>query len=48
MSENFRDFTDVLEQVYQEQDALDAADERLVTGLRVAVDGPAAALRDAA
>jgi hypothetical protein len=40
MSEGFHDISDVLERVYREQDAMDAVDEGLVAGLRVAVDAP--------
>ena len=48
MSDGFHDIADVLERVYREQDALDAVDEGLVTGLRVVVDGPSVSLSEAA
>jgi hypothetical protein len=48
MSDGFHDIADVLDRVYREQDAMDAADEGLVAGRRVAVDGPSVALPEAA
>ncbi|HEY0496577.1 MAG TPA: hypothetical protein VGD48_12610 [Kutzneria sp.] len=53
MSDGFHDIADVLDRVYREQDAMDAADEGLadeglVAGLRVAVDSPSVSLPHAA
>jgi hypothetical protein len=42
MSDGFHDIADVLDRVYREQDALDAAE------LRVTVDGPSVSLPEAA